>query len=51
LQELARRVTASGVYESAGRRRRGEKKAKEVTNLLLSRSADTCQRIAEGAFS
>jgi len=49
--ERIRKAIANGVFEAAGRRISCEKEAKEATNLLLNRIADTYQRIAGGAMS
>jgi hypothetical protein len=46
-----RKAIATGVFESGGRKYPCEKEAKEATNLLLNRIADTYQRIAGGALS
>lgn len=49
--ERIRRAIVTGVFEGAGRRYSCEKEVKEATNMVLSRIADTYQRIAGGALS
>ena len=49
--ERVRRAIVTGVFVGAGRRYPCEKEAKEATNMLLNRIADTYQRIAGGALS
>lgn len=48
--ERVRKAIATGVFEGGGRKYPCEKEAKEATNLLLNRIADTYQRIAGGAL-
>jgi hypothetical protein len=49
--ERVRRAIVTGVFDGAGRRYPCEKEVKEATNMVLSRIADTYQRIAGGAMS
>ena len=49
--ERIRRAIVTGVFEGAGRRYPCEKEVKEATNMVISRIADTYQRIAGGAMS
>jgi hypothetical protein len=49
--ERIRRAIVTGVFEGAGKRYPCEKEAKEATNMMLSKIADTYQRIAGGAMS
>jgi hypothetical protein len=49
--ERIRQAIATGIFLGAGRHIQCEKEAKEATNLLLNRIADTYQRIAGGAMS
>jgi hypothetical protein len=51
LPERIRRAIVTGVFDGAGRRYPCEKEAKEATNMLLSRIADTYPRLAGGAMS
>ena len=48
--ERVRKAISTGVFEGSGRKYPCEKEAKEATNLLLNRIADTYQRIAGGAL-
>ena len=48
--ERVRKAIATGIFEGGGRKYPCEKEAKEATNLLLNRIADTYQRIAGGAL-
>lgn len=49
-QERVRKAIATGVFEGGGQKYACEKEAREATNLLLNRIADTYQRIAGGAL-
>ncbi len=49
--ERIRRAISTGVFEGGGRRYPCEDEAKEATNMLLNRIADTYQRIAGGSLS
>jgi len=49
--ERVRRAIASGVFEGGGQSYSCENEAKEATNMLLNRIADTYQRIAGGSLS
>ncbi|MBK5104364.1 MAG: ParM/StbA family protein [Burkholderiales bacterium] len=49
--ERIRRAIATGVFEGGGRRYFCDDEAKEATNMLLNRIADTYQQIAGGSLS
>lgn len=49
--ERIRRAIVTGVFEGAGRHYPCEKESKEATSMVLSRIADTYQRIAGSAMS
>lgn len=48
--ERIRRAIVTGVFEGGGRKYPCDKEAKEATDMVLSRIADTYQRIAGGAM-
>jgi hypothetical protein len=49
--ERVRKAVATGIFEGGGKRYPCEKEAREATNVMLNRIADTYQRIAGGALS
>jgi len=49
--ERIRRAIATGIFKGGGRQYPCDREAKEASNMLLNRIADTYQRIAGGSLS